>query len=348
VTAPGKAIVFAITKNHAARLAQYLNELHPEAKGRYAELITSDVAGVDALIQRFKREQYPQVAVSVGMLDTGFDCREVLHIVLCRRVRSAILYQQIRGRGTRTAPHIGKRAFVIYDFFGNRAHFNDSDTDVFTGTDGGNSASVGVASPVISQQRDITELGIDDAWLRNVTYVEIGPDGERMERVAYLSRWNQAIIAREDEDSRIRKIRDGEPLTDDELVSLADDLNRPAMYFNEENLRRASVRPNGTLVDFVREALGKLQIKSREERLTENFHAWLVSKNLTPQQAQYLSLIKNRGIVGGKLRLDDLLRPPLSILNAAALGVELFGQRGLREIIGDLDESVFAPDRAQA
>ena len=74
------------------------------------------------------------VAVSVGMLDTGFDCREVLHLVLCRRVRSPILYQQMRGRGTRTAPHIGKHKFVIYDFFRNHQYFNDSDTDIFTGT----------------------------------------------------------------------------------------------------------------------------------------------------------------------------------------------------------------------
>ena len=69
---PGKTIVFAITKHHAARLAQYLNELHPELKGRYAEVITSDVANADDLIRKFKREEYPQVAVSVGMLDTGF------------------------------------------------------------------------------------------------------------------------------------------------------------------------------------------------------------------------------------------------------------------------------------
>ncbi|MBA3493029.1 MAG: DEAD/DEAH box helicase family protein, partial [Gammaproteobacteria bacterium] len=89
----GKAIVFAISKHHAARLAQYLNALHPEHKGRYAEVITSDVAAPDELIRRFKTETYPMVAVSVGMLDTGFDCREVLHLVLCRRVRSPILYQ---------------------------------------------------------------------------------------------------------------------------------------------------------------------------------------------------------------------------------------------------------------
>ena len=112
---PGKAIVFAITKHHAARLAYYLNELHPELKGQYAQVITSDVANADDLIRQFRREDYPQVAVSVGMLDTGFDCREVLHLVMCRRIRSPILYQQMRGRGTRTAPHIGKQKFVIYD-----------------------------------------------------------------------------------------------------------------------------------------------------------------------------------------------------------------------------------------
>src|SRR5262249_8728679 len=72
---PGKTIVFAITKHHAARLASYLNKLHPELSGRYAEVITSDVANADELIRKFKREEYPQIAVSVGMLDTGFDCR---------------------------------------------------------------------------------------------------------------------------------------------------------------------------------------------------------------------------------------------------------------------------------
>jgi type I restriction enzyme, R subunit len=96
---PGKSIVFALTKNHAARLTRYLNELHPECKGRYAEVITSDVANADDLIRQFKYEDYPQVAVSVDMLNTGFDCREVLHLVMCRTVRSPILYKQIRGRG---------------------------------------------------------------------------------------------------------------------------------------------------------------------------------------------------------------------------------------------------------
>ncbi|MBW2020327.1 MAG: DEAD/DEAH box helicase family protein [Deltaproteobacteria bacterium] len=336
---PGKAIVFAITKHHAARLAYYLNELHPECKGRYAEVITSDVANADDLIRKFKREDYPQVAVSVGMLDTGFDCREVLHLVMCRRVRSPILYQQMRGRGTRTAPHIGKTKFVIYDFFENHKYFNDSDTDIFTGTGTGRAPSVMTSPP--KPPGDLVELGLQDEWLHAVTYVEVGPEGERVDKRNYLTNWEKSIRTAVKDDMLIRKIRDEESLSEEEEQILAERLNQPEMYFNEDNLRRAYRQPGGSLIDFIRAALGKLRIKSREDELTENFQAWLVSKSLTPEQAQYLSLLKNRGISTGKIGLEDLFNPPLSILNAAGLGVELFGEAGLKQIIEDMNESVF-------
>ena len=336
---PGKTIVFAITKHHAARLAHYLNELHPEHKGRYAEVITSDVANADDLIRKFKREDYPQVAVSVGMLDTGFDCREVLHLVMCRRVRSPILYQQMRGRGTRTAPHIGKEKFVIYDFFGNHEYFNDSDTDIFTGTGTGR-APGGVHKPP-KPPGDLVELGLQDEWLHAVSYVEVGPEGERVDKRDYLTNWEKTVRSAVNDDEIIRKVRDEEPLTPEEEEILAKRLNRPEMYFNEDNLRRAYRQPGGSLIDFIKAALGRLKIKSREEELTENFQAWLVAKSLTPEQAQYLSLLKNRGIASGKIELEDLFSPPLSILNAAGLGVELFGEKGLKEIIEDMNVSVF-------
>mgnify|MGYP000923025984 CR=1 FL=1 len=336
---PGKAVVFAITKHHAARLAQYLNELHPELKGRYAEVITSDVANADELIRKFRREDYPQVAVSVGMLDTGFDCREILHLVMCRRVRSPILYQQMRGRGTRTAPHIGKQGFVIYDFFGNREYFNDSDADAFTGAGGGH-ASGGRPKPP-SEPRDLVELGLQDEWLHAVAYVEVGPEGERVDKKDYITNWQKTVQGSAKDDPVIRKVRDGESLSEGEEKELADRLNRPEMYFNEENLRRAYRQPGGNLIDFIRAALGSLKIKSREEVLTENFQAWLVAKSLTAQQAQYLALLKNRGIVRGKIEMEDLFSPPLSILNAAELGVELFGEKGLKQVVADLNESVF-------
>ncbi len=338
-TGPGKTIVFAITKHHAARLAHYLNELHPELKGQYAEVITSDVANADDLIRKFKREEYPQVAVSVGMLDTGFDCREVLHLVMCRRVRSPILYQQMRGRGTRTADHIQKQKFVIYDFFGNHDYFNDSDTDIFTGIGRGH-APGGERKPP-KPPGDLVELGLEDEWLHAVTYVEVGPEGERVDKRDYVTNWETSVQSAVKDDPIIQKVRRGELLTEEEEKALADRLNRPEMYFNEENLRRAYRQPGGNLIDFIKAALGSLKIKPREEELTENFQAWLVAKSITPQQAQYLSLLKNRGIARGRIELEDLFQPPLSILNAAELGVELFGERGLKEIIQDLNDSVF-------
>ena len=45
------------------------------------------------MIGRFKREEYPRIAVSVGMLDTGFDCPGVVNIVFCRPTGSEILYK---------------------------------------------------------------------------------------------------------------------------------------------------------------------------------------------------------------------------------------------------------------
>ena len=336
---PGKAIVFAITKRHAARLALYLNELHPEHMGRYAEVITSDVADPDVLIRKFKTEAYPMVAVSVGMLDTGFDCREILHLVLCRRVRSPILYQQIRGRGTRIAAHIQKRKFVIYDFFRNHHYFNDSDTDVFTGAGGGPVPGGDEKQP--DPQRDLVELGLDDEWLEAVSYIEVGPEGERIDKSDYVTRWEESVRTGVDDDPILSKVRDDKPLAPAEEEELARRLNLPEHYFNEDNLRRAYGDPGGNLIDFIRAALGRLTIKSREEELEESFRAWLVSRRLTPQQAEYLCLLKNRGIATGHVRLDDLFEPPLSILDAAGKGVELFGEEGLKQVVARLDEDVF-------
>ncbi|MCH7605417.1 DEAD/DEAH box helicase family protein, partial [Patescibacteria group bacterium] len=68
-----KSILFAVTKKHAAQLAYYFNQVYPEYNGRFAEVITSDTMDPAAAIRRFKLEQLPIMAVSVGMLDTGID-----------------------------------------------------------------------------------------------------------------------------------------------------------------------------------------------------------------------------------------------------------------------------------
>jgi type I restriction enzyme R subunit len=121
----GKTIVFAVTKRHAETLARMLDQEFADKKPsptiRYADFVVSgqgpdDTVDAAAKIKRFKKEEYPQILVSVNMLDTGFDCPEVRNLVMARFTHSSILYQQMRGRGTRLSP--GKSRFTMFDFTG--------------------------------------------------------------------------------------------------------------------------------------------------------------------------------------------------------------------------------------
>ncbi len=137
----GKTIVFAVTKKHAETLAHMLDQefadKKPSPQTRYADFVVSGTGEDDTgdgliKIKRFKDEEFPKVLVSVNMLDTGFDAPEVVNLVMARFTRSTILYQQMRGRGTRQAPHIKKSAFTIFDFVG-VSDFHGDDEDAGEG-----------------------------------------------------------------------------------------------------------------------------------------------------------------------------------------------------------------------
>ncbi|MBV9508855.1 MAG: DEAD/DEAH box helicase family protein [Caulobacteraceae bacterium] len=132
----GKTIVFAVTKRHAAALAQMFDDAFADRKPspdiRYADFVVSDTGADDTAnamdkIKRFKKEKFPQILVSVNMLDTGFDYPEVVNLVMARFTKSAILYQQMRGRGTRRADSIKKTAFTVFDFTGVTAFHGDNE-----------------------------------------------------------------------------------------------------------------------------------------------------------------------------------------------------------------------------
>ena len=60
-------------------------------------------ADVQARVRAATLTALADPAMRTRMLDTGFDCPEVVNLVFARFTRSAILYQQMRGRGTRKA-----------------------------------------------------------------------------------------------------------------------------------------------------------------------------------------------------------------------------------------------------
>jgi type I restriction enzyme, R subunit len=161
----GKTIVFAVTKRHAETLARMFDDVFadkkPTATTRYADFVVSgqgpdDTVDGQVKIKRFKKEEFPQILVSVNMLDTGFDCPEVRNLIMARFTNSTILYQQMRGRGTRPAPN--KDRFTIWDFTGVTTRHGDDEAP----GEGG----VVIARPLIrpqGQTRRMLTLDVHDA-----------------------------------------------------------------------------------------------------------------------------------------------------------------------------------------
>lgn len=115
-----KTMIFCVNQAHAERVKNLLDEAFREA---YAEqynqatvqIITGQSDKVEQLIRRYKNEPHPSIAITVDLLTTGIDVPKICNLVFMRRVRSRILYEQMKGRATRRCDDIGKTVFRIYD-----------------------------------------------------------------------------------------------------------------------------------------------------------------------------------------------------------------------------------------
>jgi len=101
---PGKTIFFCLSIAHARRIERIFDSLYPEYKGELAKVMVSDdprVYGKGGLLDQFTRSDMPRVAISVDMLDTGIDVREIVNLVFAKPVFSYTKFWQMIGRGTR-------------------------------------------------------------------------------------------------------------------------------------------------------------------------------------------------------------------------------------------------------
>jgi type I restriction enzyme R subunit len=113
-----KSIIFCVDDTHAAFMAAELRRLSGDPD--YAARITRSERNSHQLERNFAEvgRAKPRVAVTVDLLSTGFDAPDVRNIVFARPLRSAILYKQMKGRGTRLCEDIDKRYFTIFDYTG--------------------------------------------------------------------------------------------------------------------------------------------------------------------------------------------------------------------------------------
>ena len=154
----GKSILFAVSRKHATKLVTLLNEEATRrwpaeygAGSTFATQVTSDIPGAQQMTidfannnlngkSRWRADQFrdydtsrTRVCVTVGMMSTGYDCEDVLNVVLARPIFSPTDFIQIKGRGTRlfTFKHgegeaqrtAKKDGFALFDFFANCEYF---------------------------------------------------------------------------------------------------------------------------------------------------------------------------------------------------------------------------------
>jgi len=130
---PGKTIFFCITMKHARRIKEVFDQFYPQGAGEIAKVIVSDdprVYGKGGLLDQFKNNDFPRVAISVDMLDTGIDIPELVNLVFAKPVFSYTKFWQMIGRGTRVLNANQRRSwchekdkFLVIDCWDNFEYF---------------------------------------------------------------------------------------------------------------------------------------------------------------------------------------------------------------------------------
>lgn len=363
---PKKTIVFAVSEKQAIMLERMFNKLLPDqmslriarqinrspgqVRQEYAKRITcySNNGNPKPIIDQFKFDPLPIVAVSVDMLDTGYDQKDIENLVMLRPTRSAIKYAQMRGRGSRLAPKIGKTEFLIYDFVGNSEAFNDKNKPYHRPAEIPFAQGKPVAEPLSERKKgrefvEIPQGSLEDTFRRRETIL-VGPLGMAIDRRDYKEKWKEKIEQLYKADPAIQKIFAGQELTEQEWEELERRLDSPEYYFQEQALRKAFEQPTGSLTDFIRAALGKYRFPTQEERIEKTFGTWVAehSNSIKPEQAQMLRLLRSRVLAGDKVEIAMFSQPPFSLLGGRARMEQLFGQEGLRKIVDEFNSLLAA------
>lgn len=98
-----KTLIFAKDDHHAEEIVHIAREVFGKGND-FAKKITYRVTGVtpEELISAFRNQYNPRIAVTVDMIATGTDIKPVEVLIFLRDVKSALYFEQMKGRGVRT------------------------------------------------------------------------------------------------------------------------------------------------------------------------------------------------------------------------------------------------------
>ena len=325
----GKTICFAVSRKHATKLAHVLNEeatrRWPDAYGAgstFALQVTSDIPGKQQMTVDFANNNLSgkskwrenefrdyntsrtRVCVTVGMMTTGYDCEDILNVVLARPMMSPTDFIQIKGRGTRlfTFKHqdgeneqkIDKDGFALFDFFANCEYFEedfDYDQKLIPPREpappgpngGGGGGGVRIDTLTNTSPDPIAAVAQD----------QVGMFGMRIDREMYRDRFahqaNEAVAS----DAILRDAFEAEdwPAVEERIRGLL--FEKPEEFWNLPKLQEVYKTDR---TPSLREILAKIfgvvpNIASRAELADEAFEKFVTTQNASAVHSRELRTV---------------------------------------------------------
>ena len=316
----GKSIIFAVSQNHAAKLAQILNQMAdrmfpgkyqsdfavqvtsqiPDAQQFTINFSNNNLLGSGNFITAYKTSK-ARVCVTVGMMTTGYDCTDILNLGLFRPIFSPTDFIQIKGRGTRRHDFLeqvfdesvkagvqkpSKTAYKLFDFFANCEYFEKEfnyDEVLKLPRPTGKGSEGGDGPVVIGGTYE--HLGAD--ILASMRVEQITAEGMKIDRM-FFERFEgkvreNEIIAKAVEAGHWDRVID---YVNREVF------DKPEDYYTLDKLRKAAaVDRRLTLREILEKVFGLIpRFKSKDELLEEEFAKFVA--DFKPEEAGAIPAIK--------------------------------------------------------
>ncbi len=324
----GKSIIFAVNQKHATELTKILNGLQPES----AVTITSRIPDASVIAKDFRDGKRKEpIAVSVDMLSTGYNCRDLLNVVFMRPVFSPTEYIQIKGRGTRRYTfkdgntEYEKEYFFLLDFCGVAEYFEEQydytvplelprEGKLLKGS-GGKKASdekgkyEGGQTETGGGRESRLEIpvwrGVDKVVSTEIHIV--GPDGEKVDVMTFRGAFERDLKDFAQKSPDFQQAVENED--DDAVETILNEqfFHKPEWYYSPDKLVQ-SYRVPAPTSGFVYHALGKKLLPTIEQIVSDTIDSLAARFNLRYSEQKWLQALARLVIDDSEARqqfLDD-------------------------------------------
>ena len=301
-----KVIVFGVSQAHCIMLAKSINSVFHDTgeSPRYCEPIISDNSELNETLKSWFKKPYrnPYIVTSVDIMSTGVDIPCARYIVFAALTKSVGKYIQMLGRGTRLDPKTGKVSFTIIDFVQLCKRMDDNgkgspksnEHHVGPRQVGGNGINP-KGEYFIIDNPDPANLITRYKWEGDSYKVQDNisvDEAKKIFKENLTNTSNQEIVDLKEK----AYLPEYEP-TDQELELLKEWLKAPEVFLDEGQLQRIYNFPDGTVWDFIRDAVGSKKIPTQIERIIKGCESFLREKDFSDEQIIFLKKVRDSFII---------------------------------------------------